>query len=249
MNRFAASRGKIVLLILVAALALSARTLFAADVTVKVTLDGQGRGDVYMSITADLDESRRLAVEKDPQVVCLFLMRALRGSPAQVADLLRSSGFSDVVVNQKVEKTRVRTDVTATISDVRQLAVLAGGSLDVVAQPGNYVELKGTLGGVLENSGADLSGLAGVTVKLWVVFAGTVRDAARPGVVSHAADAVTWRWSADRLLVAPTTIRARVLPRIEGEPRYWLALIAGVTALVVIGAAIVLRHGREARIG
>lgn len=229
-------------------LAASAPASSAAEVTVKVTLDAMGRGDVYMNIAADLDEMTRLAAERDPQVVSLFLTRALRGSPAQITELFRSSGYSGVAVSQKVEKTRVRTDVTATISDVRPLAALAGGNLDFVERPGNYLELHGTLGGTLAQARADLSGLSGVSVKLWVVFPGAVREADGAGTVSHAADSVTWRWSADRLLSSPATIRARVLPRIEGEPRYWLALIVGVTALVVVGVVIVLRRGREARL-
>lgn len=226
-----------------------APTLSAADVTVKVTLNQKGSGDVFMKFRTSLDQRSRLASLADPRVKDAFLVKALLASPAELTELLRGLSFSGVVVDQKVDVTRVYTDVTATLSDVRPLSELAGGSLDFSPRPNNYVELSGRFGGALAGQDADLSALASVPVTLWIVFPGTVRSADRVAKVSHTASDASWCVSADRLLAEGVSVKATVLPRIEGTPQYWLALILAVTALVVIGALIILRRGREARLG
>ena len=220
--------------------------LMGAEVTVKAALDGAGRGKVYMCLTADLEQSGRFARIADERLRDLFLVRALRASSRELTDLLAARGFAAAVVEQKVDKDGVRTEVTAEISDVRPLAAIGGGEVSFTKKPGNFMELNGALGGELAGTDADLSALAPVSVTIWTVFRGTVREADNAARISHTADSVTWRWRADRMLARATAVHVRVLPRIEENPQYWLALILAVTALVVVGALIVLGRGREA---
>ncbi len=222
--------------------------LLGADVTAKVTLDRKGSGKVFMILSSDLASAKRLQGLSDPRLKDLFLARALAASPAELTELLLARGFVAPVVDQKVEGTTVRTEVSAGIGDLRPLSALAGGELSFGEKPGNYLELGGTFGGALAGQDADLTPFAAVrVVKLWIVFPGTVREA-DGAEVSHTADSTVWRRSADKLLAEAVPVKVSVLPRIEGEPNYWLALILGVTALVVVGAAIVLRHGRQAKL-
>ena len=176
------------------------------------------------------------------------LVHALRASPSELTGVLSRAGFSSVVVNQHIDGARIRTEVTAATGDLRPIAALAGGDLKFESKPDNFVEIGGKFGGALGESNADLSALSGIRLTLWIVVPGTVRRADRAAEVSHVADSATWKFPVDRLLAQPRTLDVLVLPRIEGTWFYWLALILGVTALVIVGAVIVLRRGRDARV-
>ncbi len=224
-------------------------TGFAADnVTLKVTFRPQGGADVFMIFNTTLETPDRVAAIPDPRVKGVLFVRALRASPGELTAFLSRASFGNVAVSQYAEGTHLRTEVTAVVSDLQPLGRLLGGELEYVPIADHFHELRGTFGGALAGLNADLSALSNTHLTLWVVFRGTARKADRTAEISHAADSVTWRFTGDRLLAQPRTLDAVVLPRIEGDPKFWLALIVGVTALVVIGAAIVLRRGRDARV-
>lgn len=236
-------------LALIAALVFAALSSpVAADVTVKVTLDEKHRGDVFIKIRSSLAQRAMLSALSDDRVRDTVLVRALVASPSELTELLSSRAFSGVAVKQTVDGSRVVTDVTATISDVRPLAALAGGSFEFSERPDNYLGLSGRFGGALAGQNADLSALQALPVTLRIAYSGTVREADNGAEVSHTAYETAWRVTGDRLLSEGVPVEVTVLPNIEGAPQYWLALILGVTLLVVVGAAIVLHRGREARV-
>jgi len=217
-----------------------------AGITTRVTLDVKGRGEVFIVSETSLDEAKRLEAVADPRLRDSLLVRQMLAPPLEVSRLLTRQGFSEVAVRQYT-KENLRTEVTARISDVRPLTACCGGELTFSRKPGDFLELNGTLGGALAGQDVDLAPLKNLHVTLRIDFPGSVCDdtdnAAR---ASHIGNSVAYGWPADRLLAGPTPVHVRIVPDIEGTPYFWLALILGVTALVVVGAFIVLRHGREA---
>jgi hypothetical protein len=219
--------------------------LLGASVTTEVSLDQTGGGLVYVVSRATFDEANRLTYLSDPHLRDLFLIRQMVASPMEVKRLFTVQGFSDVVVQQDT-KGNLETQVTARISDVRPLLTV-GGALDLSEKPGNFLDLDGSIGGGLAGESVDLTPLKDVHVTLRFRFQGTVRGVGGGAAeVSHVRDAVTYRWTADRLLGGSTRVHVRIVPNVEGAPYFWLALIVGVTVLVVFGAYLVLRHGRQA---
>lgn len=220
----------------------------AGRIDTAVTLHRTGQGDVTVEIETNLDEMKRLAARARPEVKASFLLRQAAADPAELIELLSAQGMSGVGVTQSTKGGRQLTKATAQISDVRALTGHGGELMFNETEEGD-LELKGSLGGALSGENFDLSPLADLEVSLTITFPGAVRrdkhETADAGKFSHSGRAVTYRWKGDKLLGGPTPVHVRVVPDIEGTPYFWLALILGVTALVVLGAAIVMHRGRE----
>lgn len=217
----------------------------AGRVTTKLRLNRKGDGKVVVGISTGLDEMSRLRGLAEPRVRNSLLVRLLLAPPLELRTLLHEQGFDDVAVEQSMKGSIQTTTVTAHVRDVRALTG-HGGELVLRETPENLLEFKGFLGGALAGQKLDLSALKGLGVALEVGFPGTVQRADAAALLSHSGRAVTWRWTGDKLLAASTQVDVRIVPDIEGRPYYWLALILSVTALVIIGAVVVLRHGRAA---
>ncbi len=220
-------------------------TTGAARIATQVTLDRQGQGSVIIDIEAELDEIESMTSVVGPGPGEKLLVQQLAASPHELKALLEEQGFSSVTVKQSVKKSLQSTRVTARINDVRALCG-TGGELKFTETPEGLFELNGSLGGSLAGKRRDLSYLRVLEVRLKIKFPGTVRQKDNAAKVSHSGKAVTYAWTGDKLLGGTTPVHVRVVPDIEGTPYFWLALILGVTGLVILGAFLVLRYGREA---
>ena len=229
-------------------------TMGAGRITTQVTLDRNGGGKVLMTIEtgpggmvvhdgAKLTPSHIMPALRADQL----LSRILRASPAELRQILTAQGYSSINVTQSLKKNVQKTEVRAVLRDVRALCAL-GGQLTFTETPGNFLELDGTIGGALADEKRDDALFEPVKLALTLKFPGTVsrEKTDKSAVVSHSGRAVTYRWTGSQLLTSATKVHVLVVPDIQGSPYFWLALILGITGLVVLGAFVVLRYGREA---
>jgi len=217
----------------------------ALEVTTAVTLDREGAGRVTIAIETDLKRRDTLVASLRAVGEDAPLMPMLLGDTLTLKTLLEKHDFSNVRIRQELRPEVQRTTVSARIDGVRSLG-LFGGELTFTEGAGSTLVLRGTLGH--ERAGAEgrLAPLRDVRVTFNLEFPGTVTEhdaSARP---SHAGNAVIYTATADRLLASAIDVDVRIIPDVEGQPWYWLTLIAVVTGLVVLGAVIVLQKGKNA---
>jgi hypothetical protein len=209
------------------------------DVTAALNLKGGAKVTVDAVSDAELAEALPAAAAT---LQDQLLVKLLIAPPEALQKALAAHAFSNIVIRQKLVEGSRETHVEAEASSVDALAFCGGRLALKDDTKGGYLLLKGAVGGALKGAAGDLSALRDVQVTLRVSFPGTVVKCVPQSACTRSGQAVSYAWTADRLLLEPTTIDAQVRPDIEGAPGFWLALTLGVTALVVVGAAIILQR-------
>jgi len=220
----------------------------AADLRIDthVTLARDGQGDVVMDIVTDLDRIKDLptpvpsAVGLTGVVPCQLLAAQTR----ELKAILEKQGLTGVAVRQSLANGIQTSRVRAHVEDVGKLCTF-GGELTFEETSKGFLELNGTLGGRPAAGTSDEACLKMLRVTLTFEFPGTVAHKDDEARLSHSGRAVTYAWTGQELLGGTTEAHVRVVPDIEGAPYFWLVLILGVAALVVLGTFILLRYGRK----
>jgi hypothetical protein len=212
---------------------------------------GAGQADVQIRFPRDRDKACRLTIETQVEgqeaerltaasaakTSCLGLL--LTGPAADIKTHLEGVGLEDVSVSQELDATGgISNSVKAKIQNINVLGLeLKEDESD------QQLSLKGALRCPRPPGEMDPAALDNITVNVTLHFQGSVTVNDNVGKPSYTQRAVTYSRAGKDLLGKRTTVDVSVLPDLEGEPKFWLALTWGVTILVIIGAVIVFQHG------